>query len=253
MPLFTKTEVVDDLRQSRLALLPDGYLSNPSAISDDLLWAKYLAAEAFVSRYLGFPLQPTVFVSDEPTDEEKASFGDMPYVVEPGYDMPPDFFSVNNWGALLLRVRPVIEVQDVRFIFPSVSSSSFVVPKEWIRLDRKYGAIRFFPTAQAVSAPLSVFVLQAMGSGYTVPHMIRVRYVAGIDAKKPEYADVVDAVKKMSILKILTDCYLPQSGSISADGLSQSMSIDVSRFESSIYDTLDLLRQQVLGPVWGVL
>lgn len=253
MAIFNRETLVPELRGTRIALIPDAYLSDKSAISDDLIWAKAQSAALAVQRYLGVPLQPTHFYSDEPSDDEKAALNGAPYVVEPGYDMPPDFFSVSTWGALNLRVRPVISVSEVRFVYPSINGTVFTVPKEWIRIDAKYGSLRFFPSAQPLSAPLSVFTLQAMASGTTVPHMIRVKYVAGIDVNQPDYADVLDAVKRMIILKILTECYIPQSGSISADGLSQSVSADTAKFEEALYGTLDTLRQQIIGPVWGVL
>jgi hypothetical protein len=42
---------------------------------------------------------------------------------------------------------------------------------------------------------------------------------------------------KQAVIGIIEDSYLPQSGSISADGLSQSMSMDVAKY----HDTVDRL------------
>jgi len=44
----------------------------------------------------------------------------------------------------------------------------------------------------------------------------------------------LDAVLKKAALKILEDAFLPQSGSISADGLSQSMSVDMDKYHDAI-------------------
>lgn len=253
MSLFTKDAIVAELRATRIALIPSAYLNDPAALTDDLIWDKARAAERQVSRLLGIPLEPTEIFPDEPTEAELTALAGKPYLVEPGYDLPPDFFSRQQWGSLLLRVRPVISISGVRIAYPGLIAQGFDVPLEWVRLDRKYGHVHFFPTAQVVSAPLSAFTMQAMGSGVTIPHMIRVRYKAGINANGDDFIDVLDVVKKMAMLKLLQDCYIPQSGSISADGLSQSMSADISKFEDGLHASIDSLREQLLGPIWGVL
>jgi hypothetical protein len=45
----------------------------------------------------------------------------------------------------------------------------------------------------------------------------------------------------------------PTSASVSADGLSQSSSIDVDRLASDLDDQIAALRLKLLGPLWGVL
>ena len=44
---------------------------------------------------------------------------------------------------------------------------------------------------------------------------------------------------KKAVLKILEDSFLPQSGSISADGLSQSLSVDMEKYHDMIDRTLN--------------
>ena len=41
------------------------------------------------------------------------------------------------------------------------------------------------------------------------------------------------------MLKIVADAFLPQSGSISADGLSQSLSVDMSKYSEFIDEALN--------------
>lgn len=228
-------------------ILPDAQFSN------DTLWAKILAAEVELAGLLNIPLEPTEVFPTKPTEADLLALDGRPYIVEVGYDMPPDFFSSGVWGALQLRQRPVLEVKGLSFVYPSLGTSSFNVPLDWIRLDGKYGQIRLFPTGQVVTAPLSIFVLQAMGQGTNVPHMIRVRYRAGIDASLPEYADIRELVLHGAGLRILQDLHVPQSSSVSADGLSQSESLDVSKGYEDWLARVESVRQRICGPVWGVL
>jgi hypothetical protein len=222
--------------------------------SDGSLYRKLLAAEADAARYLSVPLSPTEVFPDDPTDAELAELDGTPYLVEPGYDLTPDFFSVSSgFGTLLLRTRPILSVRSIKLIYPSFAATVFDIPMEWVRLDRKAGLVKIVPGAGSINAPLSIFSVQAMAGGYTVPYMIRVRYRAGIDATLPEYYDVRDTVFKMATLRLLQGAFIASSGSISADGLSESLSADVSKFGDDVDHSLDALKQKLLGPVWGVL
>lgn len=253
MSLFVKSTIVADIRATRLALIPAAFLNNPNAISDDYIFDKIRSAELEVSRKLTIPLSPVEIFTDEPTDAELAALDGEPYQVEPGYDLPPDYFSRQTWGMLRLRVRPVIAVHEMKLVYPSLGTSVFTVPPNWIRVDKKYGQINVFPSGPAQSAPLSIFTLQAMAMGSSVPFMIRIKYRAGIDASLPEFIDVMDIIKRTAMLHILLDSFIPQSGSISADGLSQSLSMDASKLQDSIDAVISRLKEQLLGPIWGVL
>lgn len=253
MTIFTdKTEALNELRADRMPSAANTYLGGVIP-SDALLWRKLLAAEAEASRKLGVPLEPTLILADEPTDAELAELDGKPYIVEPGYDMTADFFSQQAWGALMLRVRPVIAVDSIRFVYPSMAQTFFDVPPTWMRLDKKYGQVQIVPGPGANNAPISIFAMQAVSSGSRVPHMIRVRYRAGIDCSLPQNFDVVDLIMQMAVLRVIQDTFAPQSGSISADGLSQSMSADLSKLQEGIDDRLDTLKQKLVGPIWGVL
>lgn len=220
---------------------------------DDDLWDLWLASEADASRRLGVPLQATQIFDTPPDDDEVDALNGTPYLVEPGYDLPPDFFGAQSWGALKLRITPVIRIQKVRIVYPSLEKELFEVPLSWIKLDNKYGMVHIIPGPNTVTAPLSIFTVQAIASGVQIPHVIRIKYLAGIDGKSPDYADLVDLVKQMALLRVLQGAFLPTSGSISADGLSQSYSNDIMKYEDSIAHRLDIIKTKLIGPVWGVL
>jgi hypothetical protein len=57
----------------------------------------------------------------------------------------------------------------------------------------------------------------------------------------------------MTVLSIMSDAFTEQSGSISADGLSQSFSADLDKFKGSIDGELDTLRQSIHGIRMAVL
>lgn len=69
--------------------------------------------------------------------------------------------------------------------------------------------------------------------------MVHLEYVSGLVDAETKYPDLLDAVKKMAVTKIITDTFLPQSGSISADGLSESMSVDISKYNDLIDRIID--------------
>ena len=49
-----------------------------------------------------------------------------------------------------------------------------------------------------------------------------------------KYPELLDCIKKKAVLKILGDAFLPQSGSISADGLSESLSVDMDKYHDVV-------------------
>ncbi|HDR9163616.1 TPA: hypothetical protein QDB28_004020 [Burkholderia vietnamiensis] len=218
------------------------------------LTKKILAAESELARKLGFYLQPTtIFGGVDPSDADIAALNGGPYATESGYDMTPDFFSTSQWGTFLLRSRLVRSIASIKFIYPSLNAQVVDIPPTWMQVDKKIGLVNLVPGPGGLNIPLNIFSMQAMNSGSTVPNMIRVVYVAGIDPSHFAYADVQDVAMKLVVLRILKDTYQPQSGSISADGLSQSLSADVAKFGEAIDDEIADLRQRVAGPVYGVL
>lgn len=250
--LFVRDIDVYELKNDQLAMAAATYgkLAN---VSDDSIWAKLVAAESDLSRRLGIPLSPIEIFHTQPTQLEIDALNGARYLVEPGYDMVPDFFSVGKYGYFTLRQTPVIDIHEIKFIYPNLGGQVFTVPPEWIKLDHKYGHVHLFPSAQSVSAPLAMVTLQAISAGVIVPHMIRVRYTAGLSNTSTLYPDIIDLVKRMAVLRMIHDAFVPQSESISADGLSQSNSADIAKMQEGIESQIANLKQSLVGMVWDVL
>ena len=247
--LFERGAAFQFMRANHLLLAASTY-GVLNSVSDDGLWLAIKTAEAQAGRALAIPLVPTEIFTEEASLADIDALNGRPYLVEPGYDMPPDFFSTNMWGSLSLRVTPVIEIKRMDFVYPSQGGAVFTVPNNWIRIDKKYGHLHIFPSAQVVSAPLSIFMLQAMSSGSNIPHMIRVRYTAGLQNVENNYPEVLTLVYQMAALNVLRNALFPQSGSVSADGLSQTISLDTAKLQDSVYESLALLQQQLIGPLY---
>jgi hypothetical protein len=236
--LFIKDFIVDELRADRLLLLAQTILPGVT-FGDDYLWEKVIASENETARDLRVPLVPTQFFSIDPTPTQLAALPrGMPWAIDPAQDYEPDFFQGEKWGFMVLRNKPVIEVQRVQFVYPSPTTGFFDFPLDWIRIDKKYAQIRFVPASSTFVAPLNAFLLQALGGGRTIPFAFDVTYVAGITNVRKEYPQLVDVIKRRAALKVIEDGFLPSSGSISADGLSQSLSMDMEKYRAMIDTTL---------------
>lgn len=236
--LFIKDFVVDEMRSDRLLLLAQTFFSGVT-LTDDYIWEKIVAAENETGRDLRVPLVPTQFYSMDPTPAQLAAQPvGMPWAIDPAQDYEPDFFQGEKWGFLVLRNKPVISVQKVQFVYPSPTTGFFEFPLDWIRIDKKYAQLRFVPASSTFVAPLNAFLLQALGGGRTIPFAFQVTYQAGINAAQ-DYPQLIDVIKRRAALKIVEDGFIPSSGSISADGLSQSLSIDLDKYRTAIDVTLN--------------
>ena len=71
-------------------------------------------------------------------------------------------------------------------------------------------------------------------AGRVIPSMVQYIYTAGLVDVQRNYPELLDCIKKSAVCKIVADAYLPQSGSISADGLSESVSVDLSKYHEAI-------------------
>lgn len=169
------------------------------------------------------------------------------WVEDPGYDLDPKFFQGDRWGFLALRHKPAISVTSFRFIYPHPYAGVFDVPADWIRLDKHYGHINLVPGTHSFTAPLSAWVMQVMGGGRTIPRMLQLRYSAGIVNPDRDYPELADLVLQMAALETLKAMMPPSSGSISADGLSQSRNITLGDFQSDIDTRTERLRQAIHG------
>lgn len=226
------------LRQDRLALMANNLMPGVT-VSDDYLWEKLCAAEAYVAGLLRVPLVPTRYFPIQPTADELAALGTMPWQIDSGYDYVPEMFERDKWGYLVTRHRPIISVEYVRFAYPTQNQGFFNVPLDWLRVDSRPGHIRIVPSNSALLMGTAGFAMTSMINRRSIPDMVQVAYTAGLQNIQTEYPEILDVIKKKAILNVLSDSYIPQSGSISADGLSQSMSMDVSKYSDAIDEIIN--------------
>lgn len=248
MSIFIRDIAVNSLVNDHMKLAASSLLSS-ATFTDDYYWSKLLAAEADASRRLRVSLEPKTVFAYAPSQDEITALNGAAWVEESAYDYEPNLWSTEDWGYLALRKAPVIQVESIVLAYPAPTQGFFTIPASWIRLDKKAGHIRFVPSGAAFQAgPLSAFVLSAMGGGRNIPQMIQVRYRAGLENVEQTYPDLVDLIYKMATFRIIQDAFLPQSGSLSVDGLSQSNSIDMDKFQATIDHGLDVLIEQIHGP-----
>ena len=229
---------VDKLRRDRLVLAAQS-LGLPD-VSTEYLWDKLLAAEKKLEHNLRVDFAPTVVIPDgAPQAEVDAlELAGTRYRQEASYDYDPSFWGGDAWGYLRLGCRPVISIESVKLAYPLPTSNLWEVPADWIRLDRRGGQFQIVPTSTAFTGPMGMFIMQRLG-GRQVPQMMQVRYTAGLRNAARDYPELVDVVQKMAVVSMIEDAMMPGSGSISADGLSQSLSVDVSKYHESIDRIID--------------
>lgn len=248
MSLFpTKATIVAELRADRLVLAGGNYFK-ASSLTDDFIYGKVIAAEADAARRLRVLLEPTTVFAGEPSADEITAVGTGLWIEESGYDYEPDLWNMEDWGYLVLRNKLVSSVTSVEFVYPSPVAGIFKMPDNWIRLDKKAGHLRFVPAGSNMSiGAMGSMMITMMAGGRNVPQMLKIRYVAGMVNAARDYPDLIDLIKKMAVLRIINDAFVPQSGSISADGLSQSFSADVDKFSAGIDSMIDTLRESIHG------
>lgn len=240
---------IADMRSDRLAMMAATLLGGAFQPTDAYLASKLKAAEADASRRLRVALEPVRVFAGEPTEAELAALPEgMPWVEESAYDYEPMAWMSDTWGYLVLRKRPVISVESMRFIHPP-ANTVFEIPANWLRLDKQAGHVRVVPGMPGAGfGSLSLAAVSTMTAGRHIPDMIRIRYTAGLSNVATRWPDLIDTVKKMAVLRVVQDAYLPQSGSISADGLSESMSVDLQAYHDGIDAALDTLVDAIHGP-----
>jgi len=236
------------LRRDRLIVAAQTFAPD-QPLQDDYLLEKLVAAEATIQRALRIFLTPREMLPFGAAQSEIDALTAAGSVVEmePGYDYTPDIFEGNTWGLMVLRQKPIIQVHSITFSYPAPSDTLFTIPNEWIRPDLKYGTLNLVPVQTAISLPLNAFILSALGGGRTVPLMLQVRYSAGLANCAQTHPDILDLIKKEAVLSIIEDMYVPASGSVSADGLSQSISFQADNYRKSIDAKIERLRQSIHG------
>lgn len=241
--LFYRDEFLARFRSDRLPGVLR-YLGGP--VSDDFLWGKLKAAEADIQRELHIFLVPTVLFPNEPTQAEIAALNGAPWAVDPGYDYDADMTQPGGWTFVALRQKPVISLASIKFVYPS-TGTIFEVQPQWIKLDKKYGHVRFIPAGSGFTHQMGAPIVGAMGL-QTAPQFVEIRYTAGLTNAAADYPDLIDLVQRMVLLRILGDAMPAASGSISADGLSQSISPpDTDKLQAEVDRMLETLRQRIHG------
>ena len=242
--LFNRAEMLARFRTYRLPGIAR-YLDGVA--SDDDIWDKLRAAEADAAHQLRVLLAPTTVFAGDPTQAEIDALAGAPYIVEPAYDFEPSMWQGDRWGFIATRQKPVIAMASVEFSWPG-TGYSFSMPPDWIRCDRKYGHLQLVPSGAVQILPLSMYMMQTMGGGRTMPQMIKMRYTAGLENAARDYPDLLDLILRMAGIRMLQDATLAASGSISADGLSQSTSPpDLDKMNDSIDATLGKIRDRIHG------
>jgi hypothetical protein len=221
------------MRRDRLVLLANSIMPDLS-LTDDFLWEKLLAAEAQVGHMLRVPLAPTHYFPREPSQQQVDALGGKPWAIDPPYDYNPADWYGDKWGLILTRHKPLQAVVGMKFVYPSPAQTIVDVPADWIRMDAKYGQVQLVPTGTAYQTLLGGLFMSHLSGGKTLPFTISLEYVAGLANVSRDYPDLIDAVIKLATIKIVEDGFMPQSGSISADGLSQSLSVDVSKYHDAV-------------------
>ncbi len=252
--LFDRFTSVEEFKTSSLSFLDDSFPVDN--LTDSVIWENMVAAEHEAERELRTFFAPTHVIPDSAKKAEIDALiaAGEPFAIEDDYDFDPTHWDSVAWGYLVLRQSPVITIDSVKISYPSPTQTILTVPQEWLQLDYKYGHLRFVPAGVMMGlGPMTSFLMSTMASGRTLPGSLQIRYTAGIADVKTEYPDLINLVKRMALLRILKNALLPQSGSISSDGLSQSVGIDVSKWQDDVDKDLNRYLDQIKGVRVGLL
>jgi hypothetical protein len=230
--LFIKDIVVEELRANQLVAAAAGFLGTIT-VTDDYLWSKIRAAESDLTHTLRVPLVPTQLFPIQPTQDQIDALDGMAWQVEDSPDYDPNDWVENKWGLIVTRTRPIIAIQKLSMKFPTTGNNFFDIPDDWLKFDARYGNIRVVATSSAIFMA-GAFVSFAGIGNRLIPSMMQLTYQAGLTNVQTDWPEILDLIKKMAILKIIQDAYLPSSGSISSDGHSESFGMKIQDFEDSI-------------------
>lgn len=232
-----------------------GSFINVAAVTDSEALSYLQSAEDEVARTLRTFLQPVTML---PNDESQAEIdrrlaaGERVELEAP-YDYDPSFFQGERWGNIVVRQRPIRFLESIEFAFPLPTTMVWRLPDEWARLDKRYGQIRLVPAAKSFSAPLSAFVMQALGGGRVIPNMIRIRYGAGLENAKRDWKDVIRVIYRLATLHILQSAFIPQDQQIGTGTLTRRVNLDLNKYRADIDKSLSDLHNAIFGPVVTIL
>ena len=232
-------ETAREILRDRLVMLASAQLPE-TELSPEYVAGKLRAAEATIQRLLKVFFVPTkVLPEDVPQAEIDAlEAAETPYFQEANYDYDANFFAGDRWGDIYLHQKPVISIDKVQIAYPFAGVPAYDIPVEWIRVDRKYGLLRLIPVSSLIASQMASLRMQLLSAGRMMPFSIRLHYTAGLKNAERDYPDLLEVIKKKTVLLIVEDMFLPTSGSISADGLSQSLSTDMSKYDDMIESKL---------------
>ena len=213
--------------------------------SEDFLFQKLRAAEDEAEHDLGILLTEKRIRSEPGEDDDDYD------IAEPAYDFEALSFLDEHYGYLRLRRGPVhrTPIPRVIFAYPNLDNKVFEVPSTWIKFDHRFGMIRLVPAQVPVFQPFTAAVLACFTGGRGVPQAIYVDYTAGFNSVQLEddWQDLLAYIRRSAILAIATDALFPSSGSISADGLSQSAGFAIKDYREDKEKQVAKLRNKLWG------
>lgn len=185
------------------------------ALSDEAILRKLYAAEDFYERDLQMRFKQTRVFSDVfgrqngvfPADTTFALPGDydpLTDIDEPAYNYPDYFFNYSTWGQFTLNYRPIINIERLAFAFPG-TRPLYTPPKNWLRIDRKYGTVQIVPSSgEVLVSVLAGFILRIAGGARGVPQSIFVDYTIGFLPGELEqnHQDLIEGVKLRTIMNL---------------------------------------------------
>lgn len=244
---------VADLRRNRLSSVSRTWLGGVE-LSDEYLLSKLISAEHYVERRLRTFLTPREIVPHVTSQEERDALTDAGNIVEddPGYDFDVLKFRTDAWGLIELRHRPIIEIHSIKFAYPSQTTPMFDVPKDWMRVDKKYGKIQFVPVYSTFGPNFSGWLMSMFAGGRSIPLAVQVRYRAGLQDATTRWPDLLNIISRLAVLDIINDQFLPTGGSSSVDGLSQTLNWNVNEHKDLIDSRLTTMAQGLQGIRLGI-
>lgn len=245
---------VQEFRRNRLVgMLAE---SNPDTpLTDEFLLGKLIAAESTIAHDLGVFTSPREMIPPGTPQAERDALTAAGNVLaeEPGYDYDPALFQGNTWGLIELRQTPAINVTRIWFTYPGLGSPIWEVPISWHRLDKKPGYVNLVPDGAILDIPLNAFLLSAIGGGRKVPLMVQVRYRAGLENAARDYPELLELIRLQAALEVLKARFIPGSGSVSADGLSQSITFTAKDYQDDINAKKKALKTAIKGITGGLI
>ena len=218
-----------------------------AAMSPAYVEDKLVAAEASAARDLRTFFAPRQVFAGDPTQDELSALNGAAYSTETAYDYNWEDWQSEAWGMLMLRLAPVVALQSLVLRYPYPGAVDFVIPTDWVRLDRKSGQLRVVP-AGAMPAFVPYFTSLMAASGRRVmPEVLRVRYTAGLENVQREFPDIVDFVRKTAALNIVDDRIMPGTVSTSTDGISESRTVDFDKLRDALSEKQKKLFRAIHG------